>query len=295
MTTVLPVSSVSPESFLAQLKALALKYEPPQQITVHIDAELLEYDHIYDYKILEQDLSRAARRTLDSLKRGRKYDQVLVLAIYWHKTLTDRSHIFRDKFGYRTDRHILESEDVYKNLNKRLVSLDDQLGSKTEENLLILYYGGHGGFDEDDSKARLWLPSLKDAARSVDWNKLQSQLEDSNFDILCLFDCCYAMSMPNRKLTWRRRCEIVGSSGPREKAGGRPETSFTAALAELLEDDYEKIGETNAWRLGSIMKYVDISTAHGSLKSAFSRCTSSMTFHSMKSILHGGHVLRTLR
>jgi hypothetical protein len=64
------------------------------------------------------------------------------------------------------------------------------------------------------------VTSLKDAARAVDWNKLQSQLEESDFDILFLFDCCYAMSMPNEKLKWRRRCEIVGSSGPRERAGG---------------------------------------------------------------------------
>jgi hypothetical protein len=163
--SMMTTSPVSPEPFLAQLKALALKHEPPQQITIDVDLELVEYDHIHDYKILEQDLSRAAKRTLDNLERGRKYDKVLVLAIYWHKTLTDRSHlavhaeklldVFHDKFGYQVDRHILESEDAYKILNKRLVSLDDQLGSKTEKNLLILYYGGHNGLNDDDSKARL--------------------------------------------------------------------------------------------------------------------------------------------
>ncbi|KAI9663917.1 MAG: hypothetical protein M1821_007408 [Bathelium mastoideum] len=259
-------SAVSPEPYLTQLEALAQKHESPPS-SVNADTELLECDHIHDYRILEQDLARAARRTLDNLKRGRKYDKVLVLALYWHKTLTDRPHlavdaerllsVFHDKFGYQIDTHILESEDTIRNLGAKLLGLHAELGSKTEQNLLILYYGGHGGIDEDDSKARLWLPSLKDAARNVDWNTLQSLLSESDFEILFLFDCCYAMSMPNRKLSWRRRCEAVGSSGHREKAGGRPETSFTAALAELLEDDYERFGETSAWRLDSIMKSRD--------------------------------------
>ncbi|KAJ5552384.1 hypothetical protein N7494_001762 [Penicillium frequentans] len=265
MTTKTP--PVPSETVLAQLQVLALKDETPRQIAVDTDAEPPAYDHIPDYKTLEQDLSRAAQKALANLKKGRKYDKALVLAIYWHKDLTDRPHIasdaekllkvFHSKFGYQTNRHVLESEDTYKALNRRLVNLEDQLGSKTEENLLILYYGGHGGFDNDDSKARLWLPNLHDAARTIDWNKLQSQLEEADFDILFLFDCCYAMSMPNRKLKWRKRCEVVGSSGPREKAGGRPDTSFTAAVIELLEDDYEKVHETNAWRIGTIMKARD--------------------------------------
>jgi hypothetical protein len=121
------------------------------------------------------------------------------------------------------------------------------------------------------------LPSLKNTAKSVDWNKLQSQLEESDFDILFLFDCCYAMSMPNRKLKWRRRCEIVGSSGPREKAGGRPETSFTAAVAEILKDDYKNISKTNAWRLGSIMKGRDYKRTLKSTPDYKSLCESYLT------------------
>lgn len=189
---------------------------------------------------------------------------MLVLGIFWDETLTDRPHlgpdtkrllsVFETKFGYKTATHILRSEDTYKDLNRRLVNLDVELGSKTEENLLILYYAGHSCFDGDDSKARLWSAGLADGARTVDWNKLQTQLAESDFDIFFLFDCCYAMAMPNEKLMWRRRCEIVGSSGPREKAGGRPETSFTAAVTELLEDDLEKLGETNVFRLGVVMK-----------------------------------------
>jgi hypothetical protein len=264
MKTTLPIS---PEPVLAQLTALAAEPELTQQVTTNGD----RVDHICDYKILQQDLSRAAKRTLTNLKRGRMYHKVLVLAIYWHKDLTDRPHlavhaerllhVFKDKFGYEIDRHILEKDDAYKALNKKLVTLDDQLSSKTEDNLLVLYYGGHGGLDVDDSKARLWFPSLRDAAKSVDWNKLQTQLGESEFDILFLFDCCYAMSMPNRKLNWHKRCEIVGASGAREKAGGRPETSFTSAVAGLLEDDFKKFGETNAWRLGSIMKSLDYNKA----------------------------------
>ena len=264
MKTTIPISL---EPVLAELTALAAKPELTPQITTNGD----RVDHICDYKILQQDLWRAAKRTLTNLKRGQKYHKVLVLAIYWHKDLTDRPHlalhaerlldVFRDKFGYEIDRHILEKDDAYKALNKKLVSLDDQLSSKTEDNLLVLYYGGQGGLDEDDSKARLWFPSLRDAAKRVDWNKLQTQLGESEFDILFLFDCCYAMSMPNRKLNWHKRCEIVAASGAREKAGGRPETSFTSAVAGLLEDDFKKFGETNAWRLGSIMKSVDYNKA----------------------------------
>ena len=54
MTTTSPVLA---EPFLAQLKTLSVKHEPRQQITVDTDVEFFEYDHIHEYKILEQDLA----------------------------------------------------------------------------------------------------------------------------------------------------------------------------------------------------------------------------------------------
>jgi hypothetical protein len=63
------ISRASSETFLAQLRALALKRETSHQITVDVNTELLKYDHINDYTILEEDLSRAARERYVTWKR----------------------------------------------------------------------------------------------------------------------------------------------------------------------------------------------------------------------------------
>lgn len=151
---------------------------------------------------------------------------------------------------------MLNKEDAYKDLDWALANIGRELDSKTQENLFILYYGGHGGFGKDRS-TRLWQSSQEDAAESVDWYKLQEKLGGFHFDILFHFDCCYAMAMPTEGIAWRKRCEIVSAAGEREKAGGKPEISFTAALRDQLKEDFENIGETNAWRLGSIMQSRD--------------------------------------
>jgi hypothetical protein len=58
-------------------------------------------------------------------------------------------------------------------------------------------------------------------------------------------------------IAWRNRCEIVGAAGERVKAGGSSAASFTAVLRDQSTVDFEKVGETNVWRLGSIMQSCD--------------------------------------
>jgi hypothetical protein len=274
ITTMTPISKISrppippKPPYLYQLEVLASKNDVAPQSTVRPSpAEVSDDDHIEDYEAFGRDLARAAARALKNLEKGRKYDRVLVLGLYWHAELTDRPHIadhaqkllkvLHETYGYEIKALILEKETAYKDLNRKLVQIAVDLEAKDQENLFILYYGGHGGFDKSDSRARLWQASLRDAAEFVDWYKLQEQLRDCDFDILFLLDCCYAMAMPTQGLSWKRRCEVVGASGDREKAGGQAQHSFTAAVTALLEEDFKTIGETNAWRLGSIMKSRD--------------------------------------
>lgn len=229
-------------------------------------AETPRDDHIQDYKDLEGDLARAAKRALKNLEKGRKYDRVLVLGVYWHKSIRQPEYmeehaegllaVFREKYGYEVKTLQLEKGNAYRKLNSLLTNIGDDLDSPTKENLFILYYGGHGGFGQD-RRARLWQSSLEDAAESIDWYKLQEPLGGVECDILFLFDCCFAMAMPTGDMSWRKRCEIIGAAGEREKAGGNSKVSFTAALRDQLKEDFEKVGETNAWRLGSIMQSRD--------------------------------------
>jgi hypothetical protein len=117
---------------LSQLKALKLKSESG---SAQQDPDVLEY-YVTISTIIEQDLSWAAKRTLENPKLGRRYDNVLVLAtIYWYKILIDRPYlgpdaerllnVFEKKFVYKMATH-----RVNKELNKRLVNLDAELGCR---------------------------------------------------------------------------------------------------------------------------------------------------------------------
>lgn len=54
-------------------------------------AETPRDDHIQDYKDLEGDLARAAKRALKNLEKGRKYDRVLVLGYTGTKVYANRN------------------------------------------------------------------------------------------------------------------------------------------------------------------------------------------------------------
>jgi hypothetical protein len=266
-----PVATPPAGTLVQQLKELALKGRSEStKVSVEVDSgEALGHGYIRNYMDLERDLSETAKRVLKNLETGKKYDRVFVLGVYWHESIRKPVYIsqhadellkvFHEEYGYEVKTLVLNKEDAYKDLDWALAHIGRDLERKTQENLFILYYGGHGGFGKDRS-TRLWQSSQEDAAESVDWYKLQGKLGWFHFDILFLFDCCYAMAMPTEGIAWRKRCEIVGAAGEREKAGGKSEISFTAALTTLLRDDLQDMGYSNAWRLSSVMQSRDYKT-----------------------------------
>lgn len=259
------------------VQALAMKTQLMQMSngangTVLPTPEITGDTFVRSYRDMERELRQTASTVLTNLKTGKKYKRVHVLSVYWEKGISDRQHIpdfarrlldtLHKGYGYIPEELPLGSEEAKAELNDKLSELKTTLGSKTEENLFVLHYSGHGHIDRHDSTKRYWMAkkdSLLKSATSIDWYKAQSRLEDFDCDILFLFDCCHAMGMPDEELEWRKRCEIIGACQAREMAGGTVATSFTSELIALLNGDLHD-GGTSAWRLGTHLKSLDYKT-----------------------------------
>jgi hypothetical protein len=205
--------------------------------------------------------------TLQKLPRVQvKYDRVLALVVYWDKSdvsgLSENAEklktMFDDDYGFEVDSYVLENGNHKSNipahnkelrrkfLNKLLettASIDEN-GSTTDDkevnNLLILYYGGHGADLKTSGKPeKVWQPT-RQSKTMLKWHELQQEVREIDCDVLFIFDCYYALAMIDAEKPWNRRCEILGASGASDKASARPESSFTQAIVEELEKPKRK-------------------------------------------------------
>ena len=182
------------------------------------------------YKKFAEELDTAAETIL---QRKSRYDRVRVLLTYWKTEFSDRIHIeatalqletvFRMQYEFQTEMLELD-DDAYTNLNLKFSGLTMELKKKTTNELFILYYGGHGYYEDKDVTQPRWTAAdsedILEVCRPVDWRSLQRQVAEMACDVFFLFDCCYAEGMMDDTLKWGGSCQLLGASPLTEKAGG---------------------------------------------------------------------------
>ncbi|OCL06342.1 hypothetical protein AOQ84DRAFT_411318 [Glonium stellatum] len=93
--------------------------------------------------------------------------------------------------------------------------------------LLIIYYAGHGSYNNHVEK--LELHAYNNAERPL--------LEDSECDILAILDCCFASNIQKHGQEMQpRNYEVLTASGYNRVTAGPGKNSFTTALIASLED-----------------------------------------------------------
>jgi hypothetical protein len=193
------------------------------------------------------------RVTPDLLVANRHYDKVVALFIYWQQSdveelqarAEDLRNVLTTEYRYDTRTHILKNADetapqVRRNLTRELNSVVSDVSDGSGQNLLIIYYAGHG---TRSGANRGWEPTKPTGSPkvSINWSSHQERIkEECDADVLFLFECCYAGSMivdneasPYR---WQRCCELLGASGVLERVPVRRDGSgsFTTALQNEL-------------------------------------------------------------
>ncbi|KAH0537575.1 hypothetical protein FGG08_005641 [Glutinoglossum americanum] len=181
---------------------------------------------------------------------GGAYQKVAVLLVNWVEKLDDLNTepevegVFRNGYNYKTERLKLSNvKSPQQQLNHGVGRF--VLENDGEYNLLIIYYAGHGVYDEDKRVLNF------DAARSeintknlhparACWHKVEagSLKEDVQADVLVILDCCFAGDVDRRSPIGRsdRTYELLAANGPGETTPGPGEHSFTTTLIDVLSE-----------------------------------------------------------
>ncbi|KAF8533785.1 hypothetical protein BDD12DRAFT_809888 [Trichophaea hybrida] len=126
-----------------------------------------------------------------------KYDRASVLTLYWEEDDFEPpckmevgivNELFRNDFHYETETFVIPSENSYNMLELALV--DFKCRNDGLNNLLIVYYCGHGDESIDLQKA-VWS-AKGSGGPEVNWFRLQPTLQEARADVLLILDCCFA-------------------------------------------------------------------------------------------------------
>ena len=222
------------------------------------------------YHIKVEDFVDRLRASVENFFPNSKYryKEVHVLLLSWKDDdlgvvdeVVELEDVFRNDYGCRTvERWEIPSLRPYSNLEEKLYLFRKSYSSS--DNLLILYYAGHGYLDysrlwkwaayryihplepshnEDDQTESVCSDaSHKSPSPTLDWYALQSGLEHAESDVLILLDSCASAgsSGGSKQLETQEggTTELLAACGFETGAPGPGPHSFTNALIKELRD-----------------------------------------------------------
>lgn len=159
-------------------------------------------------------------------------------------------NLFRDRFHYHTETVELNVKGKTQlQLNSRVSSFAAEHNGPN--NLLIVYYTGHGVYYED--KKFLQLAACANPASGsglyqdahANWNKAEDILkaEEIDADVLTILDACYASNMTKAAMQSTKKFELLSACGLDQTTAAPGPNSFTRALIDNLEDLIREYGD----------------------------------------------------
>ncbi|CAN9136467.1 unnamed protein product [Alternaria alternata] len=188
------------------------------------------------------------------------YLNVAVKIIRWDESIDDfKGHteeierlqsIFVNLFGYECSVHSIEdSKRPQLDINKAI--LDHVHKHDDPNNLLIIYYTGHGSRNEEGEYLELSAkadPSYIRASRrhmaKASWRKAELPvLNDMEGDALVILDCCMASAAALKcRNVGSRIYQLLAASAEESFTTGPGPNSFTTALCNSLEELLDEKG-----------------------------------------------------
>jgi hypothetical protein len=136
--------------------------------------------------------------------------------------------VFREKFNYRVVVCKIPSEKSQNVVEKKL---EEFMEPVRPEDIMLIYYGGHGGRDENGKM--VW--SCTKNGPNLTWHNIQLWLEGEKPNMVFILDCCFAASAAQRGRLEGVKV-MIGACGWEHRAvtGVTTKTSYTAILIEEI-------------------------------------------------------------
>jgi hypothetical protein len=133
-------------------------------------------------------------------------------------------------YGFHTEEWLIPSTDSQWELMGKTLNFIRAFDG--DQNLFILYYGGHGRINK--SRQAEWLCGQDANSASVDWSAIQSMFSKAKSDVLILLDTCAAAS--SAAGSGAGVMETIVACGFEARAPPPGEHSFTNMLIDVLDD-----------------------------------------------------------
>ncbi|KAL9117701.1 MAG: hypothetical protein Q9187_005758 [Circinaria calcarea] len=175
-------------------------------------------------------------------RHGRtEYTRVGVLLITWDQddmNLKNRLQtIFKDRLRYETQDFQIPSTKSETSFHHAVSSFVNAYNSP--DNLMIVYYGGHGykGTETNQFKLAAKEEADGDGDPNAFFNDMFGCLRLPTTDILFIVDCCYAARAFALEGIGRRKFELMASAPPDGFVpSAKNKDSFTQRLCDTLEE-----------------------------------------------------------
>ncbi|KAL8645949.1 MAG: hypothetical protein Q9226_007070 [Calogaya cf. arnoldii] len=194
-----------------------------------------DHDHISNLEVFSQDLQKAITNSFPRPKTS--YVSVNVLLLRWteddlnvQQELTALKSVFENQYRFVTEQWHIPSKNSTRALQTKLY--DFQNFHQSEDELLIVYYAGHG--DPDRRGRSIWAANKKPDSPTLNWSSLQHLLETAIPKVLIILDCCYAANAA-RDTSEGTTKELLAACGRENPTMGVCNRSFSCALIEELQ------------------------------------------------------------
>ncbi|MCJ1383053.1 hypothetical protein MMC17_006166 [Xylographa soralifera] len=209
---------------------------------VHYEDEIEQLNSSYQVtwsKVMEEGQYKAS-----SL-----YESAAVLLLSWDEDLDDMkvkgevdrlAKVFKDIFSYDIHNITLKAhtgKTAQSQINfvvAKFVSDEDR-----PKRLLIVYYAGHGTPGHMPGHLELYGKStprmVQGELNKVIWNRAEDLLQETQADVLEIFDCCYAGNLGNVRSPPTRAFEYLAATAPGATTRSPGPESFTSALIWALK------------------------------------------------------------
>ena len=135
--------------------------------------------HVKDIKALGDVLNSAATAAFPNRGQSR-YKEVHALLLSWEDDnlgvideVTELNNVFTDLYHFETEQWKIPSDSSHLSLAAKIIGFVNDYGSN--ENLLVVYYGGHGVMNDDRQCVWSWLVQFSSSsarAFRIQWRRV---------------------------------------------------------------------------------------------------------------------------
>ncbi|KAF2647154.1 hypothetical protein K491DRAFT_763840 [Lophiostoma macrostomum CBS 122681] len=131
-------------------------------------------------------------------RRQQRYSTVNVLLLTWAEDeigiedeVVELKRVFSEEFNYFVWRYEIPSKESQVELRIQIESFIGLWGS-TDENLVIVFYTGHGGPNLDNQSSEFIWSAKMQGGPTLDWSIIHPLLLETKCDVVIILDCCFA-------------------------------------------------------------------------------------------------------